>query len=299
MQAKFRKIRLILNPVAGTAGFDKLIRKLSRIKSGLNAEIETVISGNPGDITRLSQQFASDEFPVFISGGDGSVHEAAIGLRGNRAPLAILPTGSGNGLARHLKIPMRIKKAVTVLLGKSKQIKADMLELNGKTFVNVGGIGFDGLVAKEFNKAGKRGLLTYIRKLFSNYYNSGEFDFKLSFGTQRISGRAWVIAIANSSEYGNGAKISPGSLVTDGLLDLVIIRKPGLLQVPILAFQVMSGREKSLLIERYRFAKCRIELTEETDYHLDGEYIGKIKLADCTIVPACLNLLIPKSAGPV
>lgn len=288
-----------MNPAAGTSGFDRLIRKLSRIKSGLNAEIETVISRNPGDITRLSQQFACDEYPVFISGGDGSVHEAALGLRGNRAPLAILPTGSGNGLARHLKIPMRIKKAVAVLLGKSRQIKADMLELNGKPFVNVGGIGFDGLVAKEFNKAGKRGLITYIKKLFSNYYNSREFEFSLHFGEQKISGKAWVIAIANSSEYGNGAKISPGSLVTDGLMDLVIVRKPGLLQVPVLAFQVMNGIDKSPFIQRHRIAGCRIELSEETDYHLDGEYIGKIKSADCTVVPACLNLLIPKSAGQV
>jgi len=299
MQASFQKIRLIINPAAGSSGFDRLVRKISKVKSGINAEIETVISKKPGDILRLSRQFAAEEHPVFISGGDGSVHEAAIGLKGGSAPLAILPTGSGNGLARHLQIPLKIKKAVSVLVGKSKLIKADMPELNGKPFVNVGGIGFDGLVACEFNKAAKRGLPTYIQKVLTNYFRFNEFEYKISFDQQQISGKAWVIALANSSEYGNGAKISPGSLVTDGILDLVIVRKPKLLQIPGLIYKVMNGKADSVLIERFKLRDCTIELSQEIDYHLDGEYMGKIQSASCSVIPSCLNLLIPKSAGTV
>ncbi|MFZ9982774.1 MAG: diacylglycerol/lipid kinase family protein [Cyclobacteriaceae bacterium] len=299
MQERFKKIRLIINPAAGGSGFNKIIRKLSRIKSSVHSEIETIISENPGDITLFCRQFADEHHPVFVSGGDGSVHEAAIGLKGSEAPLAILPTGSGNGLARHLKIPVKLKKAVNVLVRKSKQIKADMPELNGQPFVNVGGIGFDGLVACTFNNAGKRGLITYVQKIFTNYLGSGQFDYKISFEDQHISGKAWLIALANSSEYGNGAKISPGSLVTDGLLDLVIVRKPGLLQIPVLLYQVMSGRVNSDLIKRYKIKKCSIELNEKIDYHLDGEYLGKIQNASCTVIPSCLNLLVPLSARSV
>jgi len=299
MHARFQKIRLIINPAAGSSGFDKLIRKISRVKSVINSEIETVISKRPGDIARLSGQFAGEEHPVFISGGDGSVHEAAIGLMGRNAPLAILPTGSGNGLARHLHIPIKLKKAISVLVGKSKLVKADMLELSGKPFVNVGGIGFDGLVAREFNMAGKRGLMVYIQKILSNYFRFNEFEYKISFEQHQISGKAWVIALANSSEYGNGAKISPDSLVTDGMMDLVVVRKPTLMQIPGLVYKVMNGKANSMLMERYRFRNCNIELEGEIDYHLDGEYMGKIKTATCSVIPSCLNLLIPKSAGPV
>ena len=99
---------------------------------------------------------------VIVWGGDGSVNEAGSALLGSRVPLAIIPAGSGNGLARELGIPLQPAAALAAALKGAPRV-IDAGELGGRPFFNVAGVGFDARIASRFDRAPQRGFATYVR----------------------------------------------------------------------------------------------------------------------------------------
>ena len=161
---------------------------------------------------------------VVAVGGDGTINEVARGLLNSDTPMGILPRGSGNGLARHLGIPVTLTDAIDNLFH-HKVMKIDTLSINDKLSLNVSGIGFDGHVANLFANKKIRGLVGYVRISVKEYFRFPEFEAEVSVDNKTEVRKSFIIAVANSSQYGNNIKIAPLASVRDGMLHLTIMKK--------------------------------------------------------------------------
>lgn len=286
-------IHFIVNPKAGSGNASAAVDLLSAvcIRSGLKALIHP--TGYPGHATELARSLSEHLDPVFAVGGDGTVREVAVGLTGGNAPLGIIPCGSGNGLARHLRIPMDPVDAFHSLES-GRVIKADALTAGGKLFFNIAGLGFDGLVAHAFNTQAKRGLINYIKLIIRWYFKSSEFEYELRSEGFNRSGKAFIIAFANGSQYGNNARIAQGASVDDGKIDVVIVRKPSLLQAPLFTWRVMIGTiSSSSLVKIVQLNHANVVTSKPVPMHLDGEAAGHTAELLIDLMAGQLNLLSP------
>ena len=299
MPAAFKNIVLIVNPVAGTAASNRFLKTLPEFLKHQSLQLEIVTSTKAGDIQKITKERATPETLILVAGGDGTVHEAALGLMDSGAVMGIVPTGSGNGFARHLGIDPNPEKALVQLLTTSQIIEADMAQLNEHFFINVAGIGFDGQVAKTFSEDGKRGLRTYIKHTLRNYPRVKEFEYTLHSANSIVHGTAWMITIANAREFGNGAKIAPNASITDGELDIAIVRRPSWFQIPGLLFAVMTGREHSGLIQRFGLSTFSLQLTTEQPMHLDGEYLGQDQTWNVSVHKRRIRLAVPENKSNI
>ncbi len=225
-------------------------------------------------------------------GGDGSLNEVSRALIGSKSTMAIIPTGSGNGLARHLKIPLDIKNALEII-NKGKTTTIDTIRLNDECFINVAGIGFDAHIGWKFSKYGKRGLLSYLKLIVREFPFYKHQEFELIINGKKKNQTAFLITFANGSQWGNNAYISPHSKINDGILDIVILKNVSVFNVLYLGFLLLTkGIHKSSHIELLKSKEVIIE-QKNSIAHIDGEPIEvgtKIKIE---VNPSSLNILIP------
>ena len=237
-----KKICFIINPISGV-GKQKIVEQLVNEQlSAHDFEIEIAYTKAPHHATELSKDAANRNFDIVVAvGGDGSVHEVSKGLINSTAALAILPCGSGNGLARHLGIHLNLKNALK-LIQQSKSMKMDTLKISNNSFVNVAGIGFDAHIAHLFANYGKRGFLSYIKLVMKEYFQFKEQNFSLIIDEREIKLRAFMLSVANGSQFGNNAFISPIAQVNDGIMEVCILKKIPLYAAPYFAFQLFTKR---------------------------------------------------------
>lgn len=271
-------ITVIINPISGAGGRLNVARRRAEraasllARRGLDAQV--FLTERPGHARELARAALTRGASTVVAwGGDGTVNEVASALAFRETPLAIVPSGSGNGLARELRIPFDSERALEVAVsGRERRIDAG--ELDARLFFNMAGIGLDARVAHRFAADGlaRRGFLRYLqvtaRELFT--YTADEHTIVTDGSTVRV--RALLIAIANGRQYGNGAAIAPQARVDDGQLDVVVVgeRSPlrALVQVP----SLFAGRVARLPGVTMR-AASHIEVTSAHPvlYHVDGE----------------------------
>lgn len=296
MPAVGQTLHFILNPTAGSGKASAVARQLAGHCKGAGYQIVLHQTTGAGHATVLGSELRQTGDLVLAIGGDGTVSEVAAGLIGGTAVLGIIPCGSGNGLARHLGIPMDPIRALRSILH-GKELKADVLYAGRTPFFNIGGIGFDGRIAAAFNAEGKRGLFNYIRLIIREFFNSSEFQYELVSMDFIASGPAFIIAVANGSQYGNNARIASGARLEDGLIKVVVVRKPTLFEVPRFAWQVMTGKvEHSELVRSYACDALRIQTSSGIPLHLDGEAAGQVTDITFRLEPGKLNLMAPAIA---
>lgn len=230
---------------------------------------------------------------IFAIGGDGTVNEVAQGLVNTTQTMGILPKGSGNGLARHLGIDPNFKKSLS-LIGSTSVIQMDSFYINQKLSVNVSGIGFDGHVAGLFGKNGKRGLMGYSQLVVREFFGYKEFIAEGSVDNKSIKKSAFILAFANSSQFGNNVQVAPHASVSDGLLDVCIIRKVPLIQTPAFAQKLFTGHiERSSFIEILKAKDIRLSFERPMAYHIDGEAMSPTREFTIQINPASISMLVP------
>ena len=247
----------------------------------------------PGHATTLAQQGVKDGFESIIAvGGDGTVNEVARGMVNTKIPMGIIPKGSGNGLARHLGIPLTIPRA-TQLLFNSESLDMDTFTVNNKLSVNISGIGFDGHIANHFGKGGKRGLAGYTKLAFEEYLNFNEFEATLVSEGKEFHKRAFIIAIANSSQYGNNARIAPHASVCDQKLDVNILKKIPPYRLDFI-YAFFNGKiDRSTFCEVVVTDSLKINLKRNIEYHVDGEPCGSDKNFNILLQPLSLTVQVP------
>lgn len=260
------------------------------IRSSTAFDMQVLPCGRKEDLDAMIDGAERDGVDVvFAVGGDGTVHETAKRLIGRKPALGILPIGSGNGFARHIGLPLGPAAAIEAVRG-GRIETIDTAEVNGHPFLGVMGIGFDAVVADRFATSTVRGFETYVKeglRVFAEY-QCGEYEID---GEKH---RAFLIAIANSSQYGNNARIAPLASLQDGLLDIVIVHDLSVLALPILLARLFTGslhRDGSVTMLQRK--EVHIVRPAEGPGHLDGEPFALPRELHVRIVPRSLRLLVP------
>ncbi len=266
------------------------------IHTGLQ-DYEIRFTERAGHATELSREAIEQGFDVVVAvGGDGTINEVARALIGKEAILGIIPLGSGNGLARHLGIPRHVSRAVR-LINKANYMLIDTAEVNGHPFVSIAGTGFDALVAKEFAENKKRGFITYFNIIRNRLIRYKPKKYTLIFDEgMQITDRAFFISFANSNQFGYNTTIAPNARLNDGLLDVCIVKKPRLPELPVvinllflkridLAPGVTIVQSKGLTVKRKKARPVNI----------DGEAIKMGKKLRVNINPLSLKVIIPEN----
>ena len=287
-----KHIRFIINPISGV-GRQRVIESL--VEKHLDSDLyeaEMVYTEGPRHATQLAAEAAEADTNIVVAvGGDGSVNEVGQGLVRMRTAMAVIPTGSGNGLARHLGIPRDLRKAVERLNQPSIR-EIDTVELNGTTFLGVAGVGFDALIAKAFDAYGQRGFLSYVRLVLRemNSYKPG--NYRLWVDGKQVDTEAFVISVANSSQYGNGAQIAPMASISDGVLDISIVKPFPAVMRPEMVVRLFRGTlHRTKHVEYLNGTRVVIE-QPEAFAHMDGEPINSGKRLEFAINPLSLKVVI-------
>lgn len=279
----------IINPNAGSKNKAKYTKLIHLIKSNSAHTIwETT---EPLEATQFAHQAIKNGATRIIAiGGDGTINEVASVLVGKLIPLGIIPVGSGNGLARHLNIPLNYKKAFQkTLVGAS--IKIDVGYINHKPFFCTAGIGFDAAVAHRFANSQGRGLINYMKATIITLFKYSPIKVRVN---NAPAEKVFSLSIANANQFGNNAFISPFSNIQDGQLELVKIGILNKLQAGILAvrlFKKSIHHSKNVTLESCKEAS--IHYLNNAPIHIDGEnLLTDNELLNITISPLALTVIV-------
>lgn len=217
---------VIINPAAGWSGAERSGRQVDlawQVLRRYDPTAEVLVTEGRGDGTRMAREMAAQGCSKIIAwGGDGTVNEVVPIVVEQGITLGIVPAGTGNGLAKELKLDRRPERAlVTALKGRPRRI--DVGELGGRMFVNVAGIGFDAHVGRLFNARKQRRPIGYITTTISELFKYTPVEYSIVLGNETHRRRALIVALANSRQYGSGAFIAPQAQLDDGKLQLVVV----------------------------------------------------------------------------
>lgn len=279
-------VAVIINPIAGTGSRPEEARRRAEMAAALlerrRVQAELFVTERAGHARELAAAAVTRGATLVVAwGGDGTVNEVASALAFRDAALAILPAGSGNGLARELRVPMNLQRAFDAALdGADRPVDAG--ELDGRLFFNVAGIGLDAQIAHQFAATGlrRRGFSRYLEILARELFTFVPDDHTIVTEDTTTRCRALLVAIANARQYGNGATIAPTARIDDGKLDVVVVPYKApitvLLQFPKLFRGCIADVPGVTLT---RTASAEISSTRRTLYHVDGEpFVGSASL---------------------
>ena len=231
---------------------------------------------------------------VFACGGDGTLNTVSAELIHTDTALGIIPFGSGNGFARHHKIPLKWKAALN-LYKKHRVVVCDTGSINGKHFVNVAGIGYSAHITKSFKLDKARGLFGYIKIIFKNLdRDSREFTIRSEKGEWK--GQTWTVEFANGTQWGSNVYLDRTNRLDDNEMTAVIFKKINFLVLPFLAFRVLFNLTRgSSYIDKLKGSRFDVEYPEILPMHIDGDFAGKSKgQVLVETVPQSLKVWVPK-----
>ena len=242
---------------------------------------------------------ASGVDAICAVGGDGTVHELAKRLVGRTPALAIVPTGSGNGFARHIGMPLDPAAACEALRG-GRVEAIDAAEVNGEKFVGVLGVGFDAVIAHRFAMSHARGFRTYLQEGALAYREYRPDEYTVEAGGVVRTMRAFAITVANSNQYGNNAIVAPLASLRDGLLDVVIIEEPAIFRVPFLVAQLFAGSfHRAGGVTTLQVSELTITRRNEGPAHLDGEPVTLGAGLRVRVLPNALRVVVPQHRAEI
>jgi YegS/Rv2252/BmrU family lipid kinase len=256
---------------------------------------EIIRTERAGHATEIAAQAVKNKTDIVVAiGGDGTMNEVARSLIHTHTALGIIPCGSGNGLARHLQIPLEPHRAIQVL-NESIINTIDYGKINEIPFFCTCGLGFDAFVSFKFATAGKRGVLTYVEKALREYLTYEPETYELQTEDRKVKYKAFLLACGNAAQYGNNAYIAPRATITDGLLDVTILEPFTMLDVPTLAFQLFNKTiDQNELIKTFKCKKLYISRDRPGMIHFDGDPILSQKDVKIEVVRQSLNVMIPR-----
>ena len=224
------------------------------------------------------------------------MNEVASALIHTDATFGLVPLGSGNGLGRDLGIPLEFKEALEVIVS-GRIRKIDTGSVNGVSFFNVMGLGFDADVGRRFNESKERGFLSYAKLAFSSFRSYEKLRCRIETEDQTFDREVFILAVANSTQYGNNAQLAPQASLDDGLLDLVCIETKRFWRIAGLGIRMfMRTLDQSSFVQLSKGKSFRIVLEKESLLHTDGEVHQMGKEINVKINPLSLKILVPKEA---
>lgn len=290
------KVRAILNPRAGVAAQ----RTREAVERGRPSwtDYAVYLTREAGHATALAREAVTAGADLVLAvGGDGTANEVAQGLLGSPAALGIVPVGSGNGLARALRIPLRPELALAALESGARR-RMDVGFLNGCLFLNVAGVGFDAVVGHAFHERGKRGgrrgLLGYVRLglLALRTYRSPRVTVEVA--PERLEIEAFVLTFANGPQYGSGAVINPGARLDDGRLEVIAFEQAPLWRTLVTGSRLfLGGLERAPGYKRLAGPAATVTVTGPAAVHCDGDPAAAAERISVELRPRALEIVVP------
>ena len=284
----------LYNPISGSRRLIPVVPIIERFVNRDLYDFSIVTTDHKGHATELARQYAAQNYDAVIAvGGDGTVNEVGCGLIGTDTALGIIPCGSGNGLARHLGIPLDPFKAVK-WLDKSIFTEIDYGLIEDQPFFCTCGVGFDATVSDTFSKAGTRGVLTYMESILKEIATYKDKTYKLSFDNSSETFECFIVTCANADQWGNNAFIAPTASLQDGLMDVVVIHPFTPIDAPLMAFQLFNRLiEKNPKVMVRKCSRMTITRESEGPAHYDGDPMMLGKEIHIRMVHGGLRVLIP------
>jgi len=288
-----KKICFIINPISGLGSKKNIEQLIDKHLNQTKFDYELVYTKAAKHALEISKQAVSNNFDIVVAvGGDGSINEIARGLIGSTTAMAIIPAGSGNGFARHMNIPMDPKKALDII-NDSKEMLIDTIQFNKEVFVNIAGIGFDAHISSEFAKYGKRGFSSYIKVVMRELFNYKSQNLELIINGEPLQEKAFLISFANGSQWGNNASIAPTADISDGLLDIAILKNISFFNALPICIGLFLKKLHKLPYLKIIKAKELIVKQPNTIAHIDGEPIEIGNEIVIKVNPLSLKVIIP------
>ena len=261
-----------MNPISGTSSKEAVPELVDRYIDTGKFSYEIRHTEYAGHAEKMARQAAADGVDICVAvGGDGTVNEVARAIVHTPTALGIIPCGSGNGLARHLMIPINVRKAIE-LINICEVHDLDYGVINGYPFFCTCGMGFDAYVSQKFAEAGKRGPITYVQKVLDEglKYQPETYELRDDKGTATY--KAFLVSCANASQYGNNCYIAPQASMSDGLMDVIIMEPFDLLEAPQISIDMFNKTlDKSSKIKTFRTKRLFIHRSKPGVIHYDGD----------------------------
>ncbi len=236
-----KHVVFIVNPRSGVERQKQIQQGIDTCLDKESYTYEIVNTQYPKHGTTLAREAAEKgAYAVVAVGGDGSVNDVVQGLLGTDTLLAIIPKGSGNGMARTMKIPLDTQDAIKVI-NKGRAVAMDVAYANGHPFISNAGVAFDALISKKFAKSERRGLMVYSWLVTKYMWLYKNWDWQITVDGKRYNERAFMVNVANGQQFGYNFRIAPMASFTDGLLDVIIIRRFPKILGGMLVARAMTG----------------------------------------------------------
>ena len=267
-----QKIGFIINPISGTRTKANIPNLIDCLIDKNKFEVDIRFTEYAGHAISIATEMAQLNYAIVASvGGDGTMNEIASCLVHTNTSLALIPCGSGNGLVRHLRIPLSVKDAIN-MINNCRIVEIDYGTANDVKFFCTCGVGFDAYIGNEFAKATKRGFYTYFKSVVNEFFKYKPKKYKLKHGDHVIRERAFLVTFANASQYGNNAYIAPAADIQDGLIDVSILKPFPIYRVMGLGMRLMTKKiAKSQYVQLLKAEEIMIKRKKKDIFHFDGE----------------------------
>jgi len=290
------RIYFIVNPISGIKNrYRDQFKNI--VKNSLSAEkFETKIkyTKEAEHATKLAQKAVEEHYDIVVAvGGDGTINEIARVLMNTQTTLGIVPAGSGNGLARYMNLPLDPMKALRII-DQQKIKKIDAFMVNDHFAISIAGVGFDAEVAVEYAKNKGRGFKTYVNAALKQYFGYKPKEYIMYLDDKKIETKAFFISFANSDQFGYGAAVAPGAKISDGKLDVVVVKKLPVWSAPLTAVKLLNGNfHKSRFVENYRAKRIKLIRSNPGPVNIDGEAIEEKEVLNIKTYKKAINLIVP------
>ncbi len=246
-----------------------------------------------GHAAEIASRAAAEGVDIVVAiGGDGTVNEVARSIVHTPTALGIIPCGSGNGLARHLQIPMNARRAIDIINACTIHC-LDYGKINGRPFFCTCGMGFDAFISEKFAKGGKRGPMAYAQNTIREgwRYEPETYTILDAAGGERA--RAFLITCANASQYGNNAYIAPLASMKDGMMDVTIMKPFNVIEAPAIVLQLFTGHiADNNRVRTFRTDRLVVEREKAGFVHCDGEPFETGKRIEIELLPKSFNVVV-------
>ena len=293
-----KKILVIINPISGAAHRDYMPEIVNRNLDSERVDVYVRFTQGPGHATEMAKKAIEHQFDGVIAiGGDGTINETASALINSPTALGIVPCGSGNGLARHLGIPLIPERALKIINDWHTD-SLDYCTVNDIPFFCTCGVGFDATVSEKFAAAKRRGPISYAKNAIIEYLNYRSQEYVIKTHDSDIAVKAFVIACGNASQYGNNAFITPNASMQDGLIDVTLIQPFTPLDTAVLGILLFTKHiDQDTNIQSFRTPSLTIHRPKAGVMHIDGEPMMMEADIEVKCVHNGIKIFLPKDGG--
>ncbi len=290
-------IVFIVNPISGYKKKINIDRCISTYLDRSRFSYSIKYTNYAGHGAEIARDAINDGTDILVAvGGDGTINEIVNVVANSQVKLGIIPMGSGNGLGRHVGIPVNVKKAIQVI--NNYHLEAvDTCKINGFVFVNAAGVGFDAYISEVFNQSKARGSITYIKSIIKHFYSYTKGNYEYEIDGETCRKELLTIAFANSQQYGNNAYVAPEASIKDGWLDVVFVSGFPFYYWPVFIYKTLAKKlHTSSYIDIVKRKEFHVRSDNQIHMHVDGDFRGQFKELDIYIQPKSLQLIVGRTS---